>query len=178
MALLSVSQYAKKTGKDPGNIRKMLLSGRLSGARIGNQWAIEESAPYPEDRRIRSNQYRDWRRRTGVFRDRTLARSVNAMMRDLQEIYGDHLIRIVLYGSYATGLQTEESDIDIALMLSNGSGKKNFNRMIKCVSEREIECGKTLSVIEVRAEQYEEWKTSLPFYKNIEREGICLWMKR
>lgn len=177
MALISVTQYALRTGKDPGNIRRLLASGRLSGILIGRQWAIEEGTPYPKDRRVRAGRYRDWRKRAGVFKDRRLARSVNAMLHDLQTVYGNYLKSVILYGSYARGSQTVESDIDIALVLAKGAGKKHFHRMVQCVAEREVECGKTLSVIEVDEGKYAEWKDTLPFYRNIEQEGIVLWTK-
>lgn len=35
-------------------------------------------------------------------------------------IYGNLLMRIVLYGSVARGTDTEESDIDIAVLLKQG----------------------------------------------------------
>ena len=36
---------------------------------------------------------------------------------DLQKIYGNHLKTVILYGSYARGDYTEESDIDIMILL-------------------------------------------------------------
>ena len=50
-----------------------------------------------------------------------------------------------------------------------------YNRMIDCVAETELACGKVLSVIDVDADQYKTWKSTLPFYKNIDKEGILLW---
>lgn len=41
----------------------------------------------------------------------------------LTEIYGDLLVRIVLYGSVARGTEGEESDIDIAVLLKSGETK-------------------------------------------------------
>ncbi len=57
----TVSQYAEVTGKDPGNIRRMLANGRLKGEKVGNQWLIPKNAQYPDDQRVKNGQYRNWR---------------------------------------------------------------------------------------------------------------------
>lgn len=49
--------------------------------------------------------------------------------------------------------------------------------MIECVSERELECDRVLSVVDIEMDKYDLWKDTLPFYKNIEKEGIVLWME-
>ena len=58
---LSVSQYAQKHGKDVGNIRRLLAAGRIPGIKIGNQWAIEADTPFPEDKRVTTGAYKNWR---------------------------------------------------------------------------------------------------------------------
>ena len=55
---LSVSEYAKLHGKDPGNIRRLLSAGRLQGQKVGKQWIIPCDAPYPEDKRASGSKYR------------------------------------------------------------------------------------------------------------------------
>jgi uncharacterized protein len=37
----------------------------------------------------------------------------------IKNIYGDRLAKIILYGSYARGEQTEESDIDLLVVLND-----------------------------------------------------------
>ena len=104
-----------------------------------------------------------------------LAAAVRRMVKELSEIYGSYLDRVILYGSYARGEQTEESDVDIALLLKNGHDRDMYNRMIDCVAETELACGKALSVIDIDTDKYNTWKSTLPFYKNIDKEGILLW---
>ena len=172
---LSVTEYAKKTGKDPGNIRRMLASGRLQGEKIGNQWVIPEDSEYPTDKRESSGRYRNWRRRSVLAKNRDLFSSVNKMTGDLSEIYGENLAEIILYGSYARGTQTEESDLDIALILRRKPSHDETSQMLDCVSSYELECGKVLSVIDIDEKKYQQWQATLPFYKNIRKEGIPLW---
>ena len=98
------------------------------------------------------------------------------MFYELSLIYGESIISIVIYGSYARGTQEDESDIDIALFLDN-QDKGNTRNMLSCVSKYELEIGKVLSVIEVDNKQYCTWSKVIPFYKNISKEGITLWKK-
>lgn len=54
---LTVSQYAKKVGKDGGNIRKLIAAGRIPGIKMGSQWLIPADALYPADGRVKSGKY-------------------------------------------------------------------------------------------------------------------------
>ena len=176
MALLSVTEYAKKVGKDPGNIRRLLISGRLHGQKVGKQWAIEEDTDYPEDKRVRTGEYRNWRRKSGSFgADKNTAAAIDTLIKELKGIYGNCLKRIVLYGSFARNEQTDESDVDIAVFLSESQDKAMYEAMLRCAAYQELLCGRTLSVIDIDIDTYEEWKDTLPFYRNIEKEGIVLW---
>ena len=59
---LSVSEFAAKFGKDPGNIRRLIAQGRIPASKIGKQWVIPADATPPEDKRVKSGKYRNWRK--------------------------------------------------------------------------------------------------------------------
>lgn len=61
--LLSVSEFCKLYGKDPGNVRRLIQQGRIPAQKIGNQWVIPADAAPPEDKRVKSGKYRDWRKK-------------------------------------------------------------------------------------------------------------------
>ncbi len=175
----TVTQYAKLTGKDPGNIRRLLGYGKLVGEKLGNQWIIPTDTKYPEDGRVKSGNYRNWRKKTKIEKEKTnLMELLHQMSHEFEHIYGDHLIKIVLYGSYARGEQTEESDIDIAVLLKDGDTEEMHDAMTDIVVDCELDQGITFSVISLDYDQYENWKKTLPFYMNLEREGIILWKQR
>ena len=172
----TVLEYAKLTGKDPGNIRRMLAYGRLAGEKFGKQWMIPQGTEYPEDERVKSGNYRNWRKRSKVWQENpSLMKTLQKMSSDIYDIYGDYLVKIVLYGSYARGEQTMDSDVDIAVILKSGNSEQMHESMVDIVVDYELEQGKTLSVVPIDYGQYMEWKKTLPFYRNIEREGIVLW---
>ena len=95
----------------------------------------------------------------------------------LQAIYGDLLDRVILYGSTARGTWMEDSDIDVAVLLYAGSSKEMHEQMLDLVVDLELACGKVLSVIRIDYKKYTEWKDILPFYRNIQKDGIVLWQK-
>ncbi|MBO6000470.1 MAG: nucleotidyltransferase domain-containing protein [Spirochaetales bacterium] len=177
MSLLSVSEYANKTNKDPGNIRRLLAEGRLQGKKIGKQWVLDEDTQYPTDQRVVSGIYKNSRKKKYFNADRILASSVRGMIKELQDIYGSHLFQTILYGSYARGDETEESDVDIALLVEGKIDPEMTEKMIICVARRELECGRVLSVVDIDNKKYSEWSDTLPFYRNLKKEGIVLWTR-
>jgi len=59
---LSVTEFAKLHSMDTGTVRRLIAAGRISAIKIGNQWAIPSDTSKPEDRRVKSGKYRDWRK--------------------------------------------------------------------------------------------------------------------
>ncbi len=59
---LSVKEYAQEVGRDRANVTRMITSGRIPAVKVGNQWCIEAGTPYPEDKRVKSGKYKDWRK--------------------------------------------------------------------------------------------------------------------
>ena len=172
----TVTEYAKITGKDPGNIRRMLIYGKLIGEKVGRQWLIPKGAVYPPDNRIKSGAYKNWRKRQLISRNNPkLMKSLKKMCSQLYALYGDSMNEIILYGSYARGEQSPESDVDIAIFLKDTCDENTHDKMIDIVVDYELDLGVTLSVVPIELSQYLKWKKTLPYYNNIEKEGITLW---
>lgn len=172
----TVTEYAELTGKDPGNIRRMLIAGRLDGKKIGNQWVIKNDTAYPEDKRIRTGRYCDWRKRI-AFRGKhqKLRGLLDDLVSSLCDIFQDNLKAVILYGSYARGTQTDDSDMDIAVVLQKDIEESDHERMIDAIVDLELEYNIVLSVVVVKADEYSAWGQKLPFFNNIQKEGIKLW---
>ena len=105
----------------------------------------------------------------------TIDLALEKLIPGLQEIYGDLIDSIVLYGSTARGTRTEDSDVDVAILLRAGATKAMREQMLDLVVDLELECGKVLSVLCIDYDKFAEWKDILPFYKNIQKDGIVLW---
>ena len=105
----------------------------------------------------------------------TIDLALEKLIPGLQEIYGDLIDSIVLYGSTARGTRTEDSDVDVAILLRAGATKAMREQMLDLVVDLELECGKVLSVLCIDYDKFAEWKDILPFYKNIQKDGVVLW---
>ena len=94
---------------------------------------------------------------------------------EIVEIYGDLLVSVILYGSVARGTQTEESDIDIAVMLRSKENDDMKERMTDIIVDLELEYNKVLSVLRIDYEKFKIWEDTMPFYKNMKEDGVILW---
>ena len=174
----TVTEYAELMKKDPSNIRRNLICGKIFGEKVGKQWLIPKSTVYPVDKRIKTNLYSGQRKKIRIKKAHPqLMSALSDMSNELRYIYGDNLSEIILYGSYARGNETSESDVDIAVFLKNPPTDNDHDKMTDIVVDYELSLGKTLSVITIEADHYIECKNILPFYINIQKEGIPLWKK-
>ena len=95
-----------------------------------------------------------------------------ALRQRLEAHYGDRLVRAVLFGSYARGEATEESDVDVLVVLR---GEVDSWEEGKPLSEIEVdlmfEYGRVLSVVVV-----DEliWDRRWAFIQNVQEDGVPL----
>ena len=101
--------------------------------------------------------------------------SLLLMSKELQKLYGSDIEKIVLYGSYSRGEETEESDVDLAIFLKEEETESMHDKRVDIVVDYELDLAVTLSVITIDLKNYNEWRKTLPFYKNIDKDGIILW---
>ena len=105
----------------------------------------------------------------------TIDLALEKMIPGMQEIYGDLVDSIILYGSTARGTRAEDTDVDVAILLHAGATKTRRDQMLDLVVDLELECGRVLSVLCIDYDKFAEWKDILPFYKNIRKDGVVLW---
>lgn len=91
-----------------------------------------------------------------------------------KSVFGDKLDSALLYGSYARGEQTGDSDIDI-MVLANvpredlSSYKKPF---ISLTSELGLIHDVVVTVTLKDTETFNKYLDAVPFYANVKKEGI------
>jgi predicted nucleotidyltransferase len=91
----------------------------------------------------------------------------------LKDIYGDRLRSVVLFGSSARGDFTEESDIDVLVVLKSIIDfDKDFNTIFDLTLnvEKNYDDFVMISVIPAKEEDYLSKVT--PFLLNVRKEGI------
>ncbi|MCL6446941.1 MAG: nucleotidyltransferase domain-containing protein [Armatimonadetes bacterium] len=90
---------------------------------------------------------------------------------EITKLYGKRLQGIILYGSWARGEATEDSDIDLLIILE---GKvipgKEIDRMIDIITAINLKYGALVSVFPVSSKDYATVKS--PLLINARREGI------
>ena len=61
---LTVKEVAKKWGVSPKWVQVLCVEGRIEGAaKLGREWAIPVEAERPEDKRITTGEYKNWRKK-------------------------------------------------------------------------------------------------------------------
>ena len=96
--------------------------------------------------------------------------------RQVQRILGDSLTKVILYGSFARGDYTDNSDIDIMILttLSDKEIEKVEDTIFNVAFEFQMEYFVDISVVIKNEEQFNYWLGALPFYDNVKKEGIVL----
>ena len=103
----------------------------------------------------------------------------NTMKEDLTQggvdLFSDSILAIILYGSVARNDNTDESDIDIVIIIKNEMDDATKEQFIHWSAELDLRYDRVFSIIDIQEENMEKWGNVLPFYQNIQKEGIILW---
>jgi len=99
----------------------------------------------------------------------------NELVEGLKDLFNDRLVSIILYGSVARGTDTEESDVDIAIILKNAKSQSVQDKLVDFTLNLDLKYDKVFSVIDIDYEEFLKWENVLPFYKNVKKDGVVLW---
>lgn len=94
----------------------------------------------------------------------------------LFEIFGEKLQNVLLYGSYARGEQTDESDIDVMVLVDLPKEKlATYRRIVSDFSSTiDLQYGVLLSIKLQDMETFRLYGNTLPFFQNVIREGVSV----
>lgn len=95
----------------------------------------------------------------------------------LHGIYGSAVEKIILYGSYARGDFNCSSDVDILILvnLDDNAIRNKKTELADYTFDVEMEYGVIFSPIVANAKMYYRCIDILPFYHNIQKEGVNLY---
>lgn len=96
---------------------------------------------------------------------------LNEFKTELAKIYGNSLKQIILYGSFARNESTENSDIDLAVVLQGEIHPgKEIDRMIDTITEINLKYNVLISIYPVSENNYYTLKS--PLLMNVRNEGV------
>ena len=84
---------------------------------------------------------------------------------------------MILYGSVARGTQTKDSDVDIMVLIEGTDEElRRYEEKLGDVSTYlALKYLRVFSIIDVKYQEYMEWRTISPFYKNVDKEGVVVY---
>ena len=103
-------------------------------------------------------------------------KAINEFVIAINNILNDNRNKIILYGSYARGDYKKNSDIDI-IILTNLSEKQIVNIRTKIwdiAYDIGLKYDIIISALIKNINEFNYWSDTLPFYMNVNREGVIL----
>lgn len=97
------------------------------------------------------------------------------LIRGLTNIFQKSISMIILYGSVARNEATDESDIDIAIIIKKQMDDRTKRQFISWVADMDIRYERVFSIVDIQESNMKKWENTLPFYQNVRKEGIVLW---
>ena len=102
--------------------------------------------------------------------------ALSEFLTKLREQHGSEVVLVSLFGSKVRGDFDEESDIDVLLVVENRNSQL-WEDVVEIETELMLKHDAVISSLIMGRDNY-EWhlRHRAPLYRNIEREGIELWM--
>lgn len=101
---------------------------------------------------------------------------ISEYLEKAKEILGASYVKAMLYGSYARGEANPGSDIDLIILstLSDPEIETVERELYDLSFDFLMDYGIDISVIVENYEHFQHWLGVLPFYDNIQREGVMI----
>lgn len=101
---------------------------------------------------------------------------VKLFSKEIRNILGEDFKKMIVYGSYARGDYRENSDVDIMVLtsLTNKDIQPVEYKLYDIAFGFFMEYGVDISVIVKNEEHFKYWLGALPFYDNVEKEGVVI----
>ena len=82
---------------------------------------------------------------------------------------------VILYGSFARGDYSQNSDLDILILIDKDNLSREDKKRLKYpLYDIEFETGRIISPLVVSRNDWEFRHRITPFYENVKREGVML----
>lgn len=98
---------------------------------------------------------------------------------NMAKLFGNKLKKIILYGSYARSEHKKESDIDFLVLVDDTEENltQNRYRIADVMTKLSLNHDILVSITEETYDRFQNYSEALPFYRNINKEGIAIYGK-
>jgi len=105
-----------------------------------------------------------------------LKKILDSIVSHSRQEFGRSLREVILYGSYARGDQTPDSDIDVMIVVDGQPEELRRSRrsFTSLASDIDLEYGVFVSPVIESSYAFDYWKDVLPFFYNVDTEGVRL----
>lgn len=113
-------------------------------------------------------------RRVGIVNNDILRDILCSIKQGYKQVYGDDIMDIYLYGSYARGDYEQDSDIDfVAIVKGNRLDlQKKLKVMWDIAADLGLENDIVISPTVIPYNEFLQYQEKLPYYRNIIKEGV------
>lgn len=96
---------------------------------------------------------------------------------EIKKIYGSHLRKVLLYGSYARGDFRPDSDVDIMILLDISDMElKAYSQQLSYMTyDFNLDNNLDIKPIAKSENHFRRWIANYPFYANVDKEGVVLY---
>jgi len=101
---------------------------------------------------------------------------LTTIRREAENIFGDKLVDVILYGSYARGDNDDDSDIDVMIKVDMDKSEIYPYRSRICDATHWLDLEHNVVISTHLQDNYtfERFKNAVPFYQNVINEGIVV----
>ncbi len=113
------------------------------------------------------------------IKDKQFLIILNEVKKEVLKLFGDKLIQLILYGSYARSTQDPESDIDFMILVDENETKLREYRgqIVDIMTDLSLKYNTVISFTREPYGRYTRYLDVLPFFHNIYHEGVEIYGK-
>lgn len=104
--------------------------------------------------------------------DIKLSNLLKEIKKDIKLSFKNNVKELKLFGSYARGNYSNDSDIDIYMLYDESTTEDIDDKISEISVEYQIKYGIMINIYDMSINYYNKFKNISPLIKNIEKEGV------